>query len=300
MLDGKVVIVTGAGSGLGEATAKAMAAAGATVVINDLDTGDDESPLDRTADEIRAHDGTVTTSFGDVTDFSYIERLVDETLAEHDRIDGAVNYAGFLRDGMLFNMNEDEWKSVISVHLDGHFNLVHHLGKHWRQRHKAGELDDQRSFVSVSSGSARGSVGQINYSTAKAGVLGLTRTAARELERYNVRVNAMVPAALTPMMEDNVPDEVLAELPTDELNPERVAPLPVALLSDRANDITGWTFAIAGNSVFTVSDPEFGRELKMEGGWNPPGLADSLDELVGGEPRSKTSPGGLIGKLSED
>jgi NAD(P)-dependent dehydrogenase (short-subunit alcohol dehydrogenase family) len=201
---------------------------------------------------------------------------------------------------MLFNMSEDEWKSVISVHLDGHFNLVHHLGKHWRQRHKAGELDGQRSFVSVSSGSARGSVGQINYSAAKAGILGLTRTAARELERYNVRVNAMVPAALTPMMEDNVPDEVLADLPTDDLNPERVAPLPVALISERAKDITGWTFAIAGNSVFTISDPEFGRELTMEGGWKPPELADSLDDLLEGEPRSKTNPGGLIGKLSED
>lgn len=151
--------MTGVGSGLGEAPAEEMVAAGAAVVVKDLDTEDDASSLVRTADEIREHGGSVTITFGDVTDFSYIERLVDETLEEYDRIDGVVNYAGFLRDGMLFNMSEDEWEAVISVHLDGHFNLAHHLGKHWRQRHKAGELEGQRSFVSVSSGSARESVG---------------------------------------------------------------------------------------------------------------------------------------------
>lgn len=302
MLSGKVVIVTGAAGGLGRATAAAMAEAGATVVMNDLGTGPggegaDEEPLREAAASIRADGGTVKTSFGDVSDPEYVDSMVADTVEAEGRVDGVVNYAGFLRDGMSFKMEKSDWDAVIDVHLSSHFNLVRSLGSRWRERFNAGEIDSQRSFVSVSSAAARGSVSQLNYSTAKAGVLGLTRTAARDLHQYDVRVNAIMPAAMTRAIRANAPDEVLDALPVEELGPERVAPLPVALLSDAAEDITGWTFAIAGDSVYTVTDPDFDRSAIMKGGWTADDLADSFDDLLAERARTKTAPGGLLGRL---
>jgi hypothetical protein len=109
-----------------------------------------------------------------------------------------------------------------------------------------------------------------------------------------------MPAALTPMLRENVPKEVIDKLPTEQLDPEYVSPLPVVLMSDAASDITGWTFAIAGETVFTLTDPMFDQERSMEGGWQPVPLADAIDDMLIGRPRSKTEPGGLIGKLTED
>lgn len=304
MIEGKVVIVAGGAGGLGRETAIRMAELGATVVVSDLGSephgkGADEELLRDVVDEITENGGEATASFGDVTDYEYVGSLVRETVAEYGRIDGAVNYAGFLRDDMLFNMEPEDWKAVTDVHLTGHYNLVHHLGGHWRRRSKSEGLETQRSFVSVSSASSRGSPSQLNYSAAKAGVLGLTRTAARELHRYNVRVNAVMPAAVTRMIDANVPDDVLEELPRDELGPDRVVALPIALLSDEATDITGWTFAIGGDTVFTVTDPELDRSATAENGWDPSDLAAELDDLLEGEPRSKTDPGGLLDRLVE-
>lgn len=304
MIDDKVVIITGGASGLGRETAIQMAELGAIVVVSDLGSephgkGADEEPLHEVVDEITANGGEAMASFGDITDYEYVGSLVDETVEAYGRIDGAVNYAGFLRDDMLFNMDPENWKAVTDVHLSGHFNFIHHLGKHWRQRGKSEGLKTQRSFVSVSSASSRGSPSQINYSAAKAGILGLTRTAARELLQYNVRVNAMMPAAVTRMIDANVPDDVLDDLPRDELGPEKVVSLPIVLLSENATNVTGWTFAIGGDIVFTVTDPELDRSLTFEGGWNPSALADRFDELLEGNPRSKTEPGGLLNKLVE-
>lgn len=304
MIDGKVVIVTGGASGLGRETAVRMAELGATVVVSDLGSephgkGADEEPLRDVVDEITENGGEAMASFGDITDYEYVGSLVEETVEAYDRIDGAVNYAGFLRDDMLFNMDPDDWSAVTDVHLTGHYNLVHHLGSHWRQRSKSEGLEAQRSFVSVSSASSRGSPSQLNYSAAKAGVLGLTRTAARELHQYNVRVNAMMPAAITRMLDANVPEDVLDRLPRDELGPEKVVALPIVLLSDDATDVTGWTFAIGGDTVFTVTDPELDRLLTIEDGWTPSDLAARFDDLLEGEPRSKTEPGGLLNELVE-
>ncbi|MFC6767667.1 SDR family NAD(P)-dependent oxidoreductase [Natrinema soli] len=304
MIDGKVVIVTGGASGLGRETAVQMAELGASVVVSDLGSephgeGANEEPLRDVVDEITEDGGEATASFGDITDYEYVGSLVEETVAAYGRIDGAVNYAGFLRDDMLFNMDPEDWSAVTDVHLTGHFNLIHHLGSHWRQRSNSEGLETQRSFVSVSSASSRGSPAQLNYSAAKAGVLGLTRTAARELHQYNVRVNAMMPAAITRMLDANVPDDVLERLPRDELGPEKVVALPIVLLSDDATDVTGWTFAIGGDTVFTVTDPELDRSLTTERGWSPSALAAEFDDLLEGAPRSKTEPGGLLNEIVE-
>lgn len=304
MISEKVVLITGAGSGLGRATALQAAELGATVVANDLGTspegeGSDKGPVEELVDEIESNGGEAMLSFGDVTDLDYVERAIKETVETYGRLDGIVNYAGFLRDAMSFNMTREQWDGVIDVHLTGHFNLIHTAGKQWRSRHKeqADGLESQRSFVSVSSASARGSVGQANYSAAKAGILGLTRTAARDLHRYNVRVNAMMPAALTPLVKHGVPDEKLEQIDESEAGPDRVAPLPIALLSDEATDLTGWTFAIGVDTVYTVTDPEFERKAIMKGGWTPDELADTLDDLLDERPRTKTSPGGLLGRV---
>jgi len=302
MLEEKVVVVTGAASGLGRATAHRLAELGGTVIVTDLGSlphGEDsnEEVVLNTAEEISDAGGKAKAMFGDVTDENFAKSMVEEVVDTYGRVDGAVNYAGFLRDAMCFSMDLEDWRAVVSVHLDGHFNLIKHLADLWRSRSKAGEIDSQRSFVSISSASARGSASQINYSAAKAGILGFTRTAARELQQYDVRVNAIMPAAYTRMLEENVPEDVLENLPEDQLSPDKVVPLPLALLTEDAKDITGWTFAIAGNRVYSVSDPEFMRPADMEGGWTVSALGKQLDHLVGDAPRSKTEPGGLLGRI---
>ena len=302
MLKDKVLVVTGAGSGLGRATAIAMADAGASVVCNDLGAGSHGTestpgPVKETVDEIEAAGGTAIASFGDVTDEAYVDDLVGETVSEFGRADGVVNYAGFLRDSMTFNMDRDDWNAVVDVHLTGHFTLLKAFGAHWRQRYKDNDLDGQRSFLSVSSASALGNPGQVNYSAAKAGVLGLTRTGARDLFQYDVRVNAMMPAAVTPGLKANLTDAVLDSFPGDAATPADVAPLPVVLMSDHANDITGWTFAIADDTVWTVTDPILDRLGTSDGGWSPEKLADRIESLIGDRPREKTDANGLLGEV---
>jgi 3-oxoacyl-[acyl-carrier protein] reductase len=200
---------------------------------------------------------------------------------------------------MTFNLTEDDWDSVIDVHLMGHYNLLHEFGKLWRQRFKDDEIESQRSFLAVLSASSRENAGQLNYSAAKAGVLGLTRTGARDLHPYNVPVSALMPAALTPLLEDGIPDEILEDVLEDAASPDRVAPLPVALTSDEAEDITWWTFGIGGNSVYMVTDPEFERLAIKDGGWTAEDLTSTFDQLLANHPRSKTEPGGLLGCVLE-
>lgn len=294
MLEDKVIIVTGAASGLGEATAHVVAKHGATVVLNDL-VADDAQAV---AESIRTEGGDVTTHTGDISDFEYVESLVKDTVDEFGRVDGVVNYAGILRDSMSFNMSPDDWQSIIDVHLTGHFNLVRNVADHWRTRYKEqGGFEHKRSFIAVSSGAARGNPGQLNYSAAKAGILGLTRTAARELYQYDICVNVMMPTALTPLVRQDLPDELIEQLPEDELTSENVAVLPLALFSDEVDDITGWTFAIGGDRVYSVTDPEFLHTAIMKGGWTGEDLADELGELLNDHPHAKTEMSGMISKL---
>ncbi|MDZ7730317.1 MAG: SDR family NAD(P)-dependent oxidoreductase [Natrialbaceae archaeon] len=177
MLEDTVQIVCGAGHGLGEETAVAMADNGATVVVNDLGVtvdgeGETAEPAQATVDRIEAAGGTAMAHFGDVTDLDYTESLVADTVEEYGAVHGLINFAGILRDSMVFNMSEAEWDAVIDVHLKGHFSLVRAISRHWRSRYKDQDgFDRQRSLTCVSSGVAAGNPGQANYSAAKAGIL---------------------------------------------------------------------------------------------------------------------------------
>ncbi|MFC7157071.1 SDR family oxidoreductase [Halomarina halobia] len=294
MLSHKVIIVAGGGHGLGRCAAVELGAAGATVVVNDLGSdvhGDGEStePAEETVRAVEAAGGRGEAHFGDISSTEYTEGLVRDTVREHGRIDGAVNFAGILNDSILYRMSDEEWDSVVDVHLRGHFALLRGLAAHWREvaRETDDYLDDGRSFLSVSSRSALGNVGQANYSAAKAGILGLTRAAAKELGRYNVRVNALVPTAYTRMIED-IPDDQ-RPFTEEELPPEKVAPLVAYMFSDEASEINGWTVRAAGDAVGFVSDPEVVRLGYQNGGWTPEDLAERFtDEIGSGLPLDKS------------
>ena len=296
MLDDTVCIVCGAGHGLGEETAVAMAEQGATVVVNDLGVdvsgeGSDAEPAEETVERIEDAGGEAVAHFGDVTDFEYTERLVRETHEQFGAVHSVTNFAGVLRDRMLFNMSEAEWDTVVDVHLKGHFSLLRAAGAHWREQAKAGEIDRERSFTCVSSGVSVGNAGQANYSAAKAGILGLMRTAAQELQRYDVRVNAMWPTALTRMTED-LPG--MAGADPETMGPQLAPAVPVFLASEASEGVTGCTLAIMGGDVAYVSDPARERSLSTEnedGRWTAAELADRWGELTEGFETAKLDRG---------
>jgi NAD(P)-dependent dehydrogenase (short-subunit alcohol dehydrogenase family) len=298
MLDETVQVVCGAGGGLGEETAVAMAEHGAAVVVNDLGVavdgeGGDSEPAEATVDRIEAAGGEALAHVGDVTDTDYAERLIADAVEAYGAVHGVTNYAGILRDSMVFNMDEDEFDAVVDVHLKGHFSVVRAAARHWRERSKAeGGFDRQRSLTCVSSGVAAGNPGQSNYSAAKAGILGLMRTSARELHQYDVRVNALWPTALTRMTED-LPG--MTGVDEDTMGPQLVPAAPVFLASENATDVNGVTLAIAGGNLAIVSDPErertLSKDLDTDGAWTAAEIDDHWDELTDGIETMRMTPG---------
>jgi NAD(P)-dependent dehydrogenase (short-subunit alcohol dehydrogenase family) len=176
-------------------------------------------------------------------------------------------------------MSGEQWDKVIDVHLRGHFALLRNLASHWRERDKEEGLNSQRSFLALTSRSALGNPGQANYAAAKSGVMGLTWTAAQELSRYNVRVNALMPTAYTRLIEE-IPEEK-RPFTRDEMPPEKVAPVAGYLLSDAAEDINGCIVRSAGDEVGLVSDPSIVRVMFKESGWTVDDLDERFRETVG-------------------
>ncbi|OAH16560.1 SDR family oxidoreductase [Streptomyces jeddahensis] len=265
---GRVVVVTGAGRGLGRAHALAYAAEGAKVVVNDLGVGLDGkpgagSPAQQVVDEIRAAGGEAVAHGGDIATSEGAASLVAAALDTFGRLDTLVNNAGFLRDRMLVNLDEDDWDAVMRVHLKGHFLPLRHAAAHWRAEAKAGRRPDARVVNTSSGAGLLGSVGQGNYSAAKAGIVGLTLVAAAEMGRYGVQVNAIAPAARTRMTEATFAETMAApENGFDAMAPENVSPLVVWLGSSASAGVTGRVFGA-----------EAGRITVMEG-WRPGPTAD--------------------------
>ncbi|MER7955303.1 3-oxoacyl-ACP reductase [Streptomyces sp. NPDC096030] len=263
-LEGLSAIVTGAGRGLGRAEALELARLGAAVVVNDYgQPGRDGSgeasatPAEEVAAEIRAAGGRAVAHLGDVADFEAARGLVDLAVGEFGKLDILVNNAGILRDRMVFSMSEDEWDSVIRVHLKGHFNTTHFAAVHWRGRAKAGESGVYGRIVNTSSEAfLAGSAGQPNYAAAKGGIVGLTTSTALALAKYGVTANAICPRARTRMTEDvfaGFAEPTEGEL--DALAPEHVAPVVGYLASPAAAAVNGQLLVVHGGMVAIVERP---------------------------------------------
>ena len=282
MLDGKVCVVAGGGNGLGRCATEHLAERGARVVVNDLGTsvrgeGSDPSVVEDVAADIDESGGDVLAHHGDVAESEDAEALIETAISEYGRVDAIANFAGILRDGWIPNLSDDDWERSLRVNLGSHFALLRAAVRHWRSI--AGEEGDalapQRSFVGVSSMGALGNPGQLNYSTAKAGVLGFVRSASTELYPQNVRVNALIPSGFTRMTE-TVPEEH-RPYTREEMPPERVAPVVAYLASDAARDVTGCTLFAGGDRIGIFSEPRLERVGVRSGGWTAEEVAAEMD-----------------------
>jgi NAD(P)-dependent dehydrogenase (short-subunit alcohol dehydrogenase family) len=285
--EGRVVIVTGAGRGLGRAHALAFADEGAKVVVNDLGaeldgTGGSTGPAGEVVDEIRSRGGEAVANGADVADWGQAEAMVAQAVETFGRLDVVVNNAGFLRDRMLANTSEEEWDAVIRVHLKGHFAPTRFAIAHWRDRAKAGEPVDARVVNTSSGAGLMGSVGQGNYSAAKAGIAALTLVEASEWARYGVTVNAIAPAARTRMTEEVFAQTMQApgEGGFDAMAPENVSPLVVWLGSPASRDVTGRVFEVEGGKIGVADGWQHGPEFDKGARWEPSEIGAVVADLL--------------------
>ncbi len=274
LCEDRVVIVTGAGRGIGRAHALAFAAAGARVVVNDLSVG----PAAEVAEQIGPR-AIVNTD--DIGTWAGAARVVDAAVSTFGGLDVLVNNAGIVRDRMIVSCGEDEFDEVVRVHLKGHFALLRHAGAHWRAVHKAGGAVSGRVINTSSGAGLFGSVGQANYSAAKAGIAAMTLVGAAELARYGVTVNAIAPAARTRMTEATFAEDMAApDDGFDAMAPENVSPLVVWLGSEEAGDVTGRMFEVDGGRVCVVHGWQRGPEIDKGARWSPEELGGVVRKLV--------------------
>ncbi|MGB1883556.1 MAG: SDR family NAD(P)-dependent oxidoreductase [Gammaproteobacteria bacterium] len=277
MLDGKVVLVTGAGRGIGRDFSLAMAAAGAKVVVNDLGASTDGRdiegrPAQEVVNEIEANGGQAFANFGSVSDPEQARQMIQDAIDQFGQLDGVVNNAGILRDRIFHKMSLDEWHDVINVHLNGSFYIARAAADHFKER-------ETGAFVNMTSTSGLiGNFGQANYAAAKLGIAALSKSIALDMGRYNVRSNCIAPFAWTRMIgtipiTDEAQKERIERL--KEMTPAKIAPMAVYLLSDAAKEVTGQIFAVRNNEIFLMSQNRPIRSLHRDG-WTPESIAEQV------------------------
>ncbi len=292
-LKNRVAVVTGGGRGIGRGIALLLAEEGAAVVVNDLGanpdgTGQSATPADDVAAEIKARGGAAIANGDSVASFTAAENLINNAVKEFGRIDILVNNAGILRDRMVFNLSEEDWDSVIAVHLKGTFNCTRHAAVHMRQQ-KSGRV------ISMSSTSGLyGNSGQANYGAAKDGIAAMTRVVARELGKYGITVNAVCPGATTRMTQ-TVGDSARqarqkagiqtpaaqAAFTLKHTGPENVAPWVTWLATDAARDVNGQVFFVMGGLVALMNEPAPVRTIFHDGRWTPEEIATVFSRTFG-------------------
>ena len=271
----KVVIVTGAGGGIGRDFALAFAREGARVVVNDIGTsvkgvGSDASAAQKVVDEIAASGGIAVASSGSVADWESAGSIVDTAMQAFGRIDAVVNNAGILRDRMFFNMDVEEWRAVIDVHLNGSFYVARAAAPHFRKQESGAYIH------MVSTSGLIGNLGQANYSAAKMGIAALSKSIAMDMAKFNVRSNCISPFAFSRMIGSipaETPEQKERVLRLQKMETAKIAPLAVYLVSDQAKDVNGQIFAVRANEIFLMSQIRPLRGMHASEGWTPETVA---------------------------
>jgi NAD(P)-dependent dehydrogenase (short-subunit alcohol dehydrogenase family) len=292
LCDGRVVVITGAGRGIGRAHALEFARQGARVVVNDIGaeldgSGGSTGPAGEVVDEIRAMGGEAVANGDDISTWEGGAGLVRSALDAFGDLHVVVNNAGVVRDRMFANASEDEWDLTMAVHLKGHFTTARHAAAYWRDQAKAGHSVDARIINTSSGAGLLGSVGQAAYSAAKGGILSLTLVQAAELGRYGITANAIAPAARTRMTEQvfaatmAAPDDPDA---FDEMAPENVSPLVVWLGSSDSASVSGRVFEVEGGRVSVADGWHRGRVIDKGARWEPIEVGAAVTELLAEAP----------------
>ena len=271
MLEGKVVLVTGAGRGIGRDFALAMAANGAQVLVNDVGAsvggeGQDAGPAQEVVNEITAAGGSAIANTDSVADWDAANRIIQTALDTFGRLDCVINNAGILRDRFFFNMSIDEWKAVIDVHLNGSFYVARAAAPYFRSENRG-------CYINMTSTSGLvGNLGQANYAAAKLGIAGLSKSIAMDMARFKVRSNCIAPFAWSRMI-GSIPTETNEQKARVEklkrMETSKIAPLAVYLASDDAADVTGQIFGVRANEIFLFSQSRPLRSVQRSEGWTP-------------------------------
>ena len=292
LLDGKVAVITGSGRGIGREEALLMAKHGAKIVVNDLGggfdgTGASTGPAQDVVNEIKKMGGEAVANGDSVSDFKSAKKIIQCALDSFGKLNIVINNAGILRDRMIFNMAEEDWDSVLAVHLKGTFNMSRHACEYWREEHKKGNILNGRVINTSSDSGLLGNVGQSNYGAAKAAVALMAITMDREMGKYGVTCNAIAPVARTRLTVEATPStaalmgQAAPEGEFDVFSPRNVAPLVAWLASDDAKDVHGEVFRVGGGTVWLMKGWHSAGKVQQHATWEPASLGEKLKAELG-------------------